>query len=111
LLLGLVVVAFYYGAGSKPWPLAGPRTHAPDPTEAVKAAERAALVRPAESGEKVQARPREKATLERPRDLPGGSTRQMAYQALFQAWHIIYDPADQQTACDQARTQGLRCLT
>lgn len=113
LLLCLVAVAFYYGAGSKPWPLAvaGPRAHAPDPTEAVKAAERAALVRPAEPGAKAQAMPREKATLDRPRDLSGGSSRQMAYQALFQAWHIIYDPADQQTACDQARVQGLRCLT
>ena len=35
----------------------------------------------------------------------------MAYQALFQAWHIAYDPEDQREACDQARAQGLRCLT
>jgi general secretion pathway protein A len=111
-LLGLAVGALYYGAGSVPWPLpAGSRVHAPDPTEAVREAEGTALARPAESAGKVQVRPRAEATLDKPGDLRGGGTRQMAYQALFQAWHIAYDPEDQREACDQARAQGLRCLT
>jgi general secretion pathway protein A len=113
LLLLLVVVAgvLYHGAGSRPaLQAAGPQAHAPDPTEAVKAAEGVALVRPG-TAEKGQARPREEGTLDRPRGLSSASTGEMAYQALFQAWHLTYDPEDRRTPCDQARAQGLRCLT
>lgn len=37
------------------------------------------------------------------------SSRDMGYQALFNAWQITYDPKDNRTACEQAQSQGLRC--
>jgi general secretion pathway protein A len=37
------------------------------------------------------------------------SSRDSAYQVLFNAWHISYDPKVNNTACEQAQTQNLRC--
>jgi general secretion pathway protein A len=37
------------------------------------------------------------------------SSRDRAYQSLFNAWQISYDPKDSRTACEQAQTQGLLC--
>lgn len=37
------------------------------------------------------------------------SSREAAYQALFNSWQITYDPKDTRTACEQAQSQNLRC--
>jgi general secretion pathway protein A len=37
------------------------------------------------------------------------SSRDKAYQSLFNAWQITYDPKDGRNACEQAQNQGLRC--
>ena len=37
------------------------------------------------------------------------SSRARAYQSLFNAWQITYDPKDSRSACEQAQSQGLRC--
>ncbi|WP_166259772.1 AAA family ATPase [Marinobacter salicampi] len=33
-----------------------------------------------------------------------------AYEALFQAWELDYDPSEQPLACEFAESRGLRCL-
>jgi general secretion pathway protein A len=37
------------------------------------------------------------------------SSRDRAYQSLFNAWQITYDSKDRQNACQQAQNHGLRC--
>jgi general secretion pathway protein A len=37
------------------------------------------------------------------------SSRERAYQSLFNAWQITYDPKNSLTACEQAQKQGLLC--
>mgnify|MGYP005840149941 CR=1 FL=1 len=37
------------------------------------------------------------------------SSRDRAYQSLFGAWHITYDPKNSRTPCEQAQSQGLLC--
>jgi general secretion pathway protein A len=37
------------------------------------------------------------------------SSRDRAYQSLFNAWQITYDPKDGRNACEQAQNQDLRC--
>ena len=38
------------------------------------------------------------------------STRDTAYQALFEEWQIQYSPKDRPPVCEQAQRQGLRCI-
>ncbi len=40
----------------------------------------------------------------------GGSSRDMAYQALFATWQTAYDPKDGRPVCKQAETRSLACL-
>ena len=37
-------------------------------------------------------------------------TRDRAYEALFLLWDMTYDPGDSRTMCEQARSQGVRCM-
>lgn len=37
-------------------------------------------------------------------------TRDRAYEALFLLWNMTYDPGDSRTMCEQARSQGVRCM-
>ena len=37
------------------------------------------------------------------------SSRERAYQSLFNTWQITYDPKNSFTACEQAQKQGLLC--
>jgi general secretion pathway protein A len=50
------------------------------------------------------------STLERPLDQTGFSTRDAAYHALFKEWRIQYLNDYGRSVCEQALTQGLRCL-
>ena len=38
------------------------------------------------------------------------SSRDGAYDSLFAAWQITYDPKDSRSACEQAQTKDLRCF-
>lgn len=49
-------------------------------------------------------------TLQWPVDQPNYNSKEMAYQALFKQWDIIYQPQENGTACQQAQAHGLRCL-
>ncbi len=49
------------------------------------------------------------ATLEMPDGQTEVSTQEMAYQRLFESWHIQYTKGDKRQVCDQAVAQGLRC--
>ncbi len=42
-------------------------------------------------------------------DYPGPHTRELAYGALFNEWHLDYSTEDSRDVCDQARQQGLQC--
>jgi general secretion pathway protein A len=50
------------------------------------------------------------ATLERPIDQTGFSTKEMAYDTLFGEWRIHYVKEKGRSACEQALALGLRCL-
>jgi general secretion pathway protein A len=50
------------------------------------------------------------ATLERPMDQTGFSTRETAYDVLFGEWRIHYAKGKSRSVCEQALGQGLRCL-
>jgi general secretion pathway protein A len=50
-------------------------------------------------------------TLGKPARLSGLKTREAAYDTLFMQWHLEYTAGARKTVCDQARSQGLECLT
>ncbi len=45
-----------------------------------------------------------------PENLPIEQSKILAYQALFDEWGLSYQPSEHGKACDQAQTNGLRCL-
>jgi len=49
-------------------------------------------------------------TLKWPEDQPVHRSEELAYQALFNLWNIAYQSQENNTACQQAQAQGLRCL-
>jgi general secretion pathway protein A len=50
------------------------------------------------------------ATLERPQDQTGLSTRERAYDVLFREWRISHVKRGGRPICEQVLAQGLRCL-
>ncbi len=50
------------------------------------------------------------AIAEEPGDYAGFGTKESAYETLFKAWQINYQPEKRRTACQQAKEQGLRCF-
>ena len=49
-------------------------------------------------------------TTAKPPDHTLVGTRDRAYEALFLLWNMTYDPGDSRTMCEQARSQGVRCM-
>jgi hypothetical protein len=49
-------------------------------------------------------------SLEWPAGQPISQSEDLANQTLFTLWGVEYDPRKNQWACDQANSQGLRCL-
>jgi general secretion pathway protein A len=50
------------------------------------------------------------ATLEKPADITGADTKNMAYRALFNQWQLTINPKDRRNPCDQAIEKGLQCM-
>jgi general secretion pathway protein A len=87
--IALSVFAFYYNYQTKPLAIIMPE---PVQQVSVNAIERPHL-----------------STLDWPLNIPIYRSKKMAYQSLLKQWGIIYKPGNG-SACQQAQTQGLRCL-
>lgn len=92
-------------AGAAAYYIQKPRTPAAGRTTGAPAKPAPQVQTPAE-----EAAAPEIATLEKPANATRAATKDKAYEALFGRWQIAYDPKSRRGACEQAVSQGLRCL-